>query len=131
MTYGILIYSEAYKYSKGYDDGGGARSTDLFDSIAISADFWPNSMVGWNAGNNGQKTPNWGNGNVVPFVIAKSESWTQEHADAISNGVTAWNSENPSNTIEFSQYVFSEEDSALIYELLEVRQNEIVLLFES
>lgn len=119
MIYGLLIYEYAYNYP------------NLFDSVAKSAEFYPNNMLGWNSGNNGQNTPNWGINNVVPFVVVKSDDWTQEMTDAINNSVTAWNTDNPNNTFSISQVIFQENESQLIRELLGARQAEIIAEFEN
>ena len=111
------MYEYAYNYP------------NLFDNIGLNADFWPNDMLGWNSGNNGQSTPNWGINNVVPYVQAKAHVWTQEMTDAINDSVTAWNIAKPSNQFNPSQVIFEENEKGLMYTQLKARQTEIIAAF--
>ena len=118
MTYGLLTYDSAPNH------------TNLFDNVAFSADFWPNDMVGYNESLNGQKTPNWGANNVVPYLVVKSEDWTQEMTDIINDSVAAWNASNPSNLFGANQLIFLQDDRYLIAEQLESRQIEVIQAYE-
>jgi hypothetical protein len=142
MKYGLLIYEYAHMYCKGYDDGvtlynypedytgsKTARPESVFDSVAKDADFWPNYMNGYIGGRNGQETPHWGDENVVPYVIAKSEIWTQEMTDAINDSITAWNDANPNNQFNASQVIFDQEERGLIASQLLARQQEIIAAY--
>ena len=124
MTYGYLIYDYASLYS------GDDVTPPLFDSVAESADFWTNGMLGWNKSKNGGVTPNWGSNNVVAYLIAKSQVWTQEMTDAINDSVTAWNLANPSNQMNAAKVIFTEEEKSEVNSQLLDRQTEIINIFE-
>jgi len=118
MTYAYLIYQFAPNYP------------NLFDSLDEHASFWTNGMIGYNVGNNGTSVPNWGVGNVVAYLIAKSQVWTQEMTDAINDSVTAWNLANPSNQMNAAKVIFTEEEKSEVNSQLLDRQTEIINIFE-
>lgn len=124
MTYGYLLYEYASLYA------GDNQTPPLFDAITDSADFWVNGMIGYNKSKNGAITPNWGSDNVVAFLIAKAEDWTQEMTDAINNSITTWNLANPANQINPSKVIFTQEERHEVYSQLQARQIEIINIFE-
>lgn len=106
MKYYLLIYYAAAKYP------------DLWDSVAVSADFYPNEYLGDSVGNNGQSTPIWGK--VVPYVICKSATPTQEMSDAVYAEEEIWNLANPDNTTgraeaeAYNAQVYADYDKKLV-----------------
>jgi hypothetical protein len=114
MTYGLLIYD--YASTHGH----------LFDSVDLSAQFYPNDILGIAQGANGQQTPIWGSGNVIAYLIVKSHIWTQEMTDAINDSADDWNLNNPLNQTGALQLIFTSEESDLIASQLLARQTEII-----
>ena len=118
MTYGLLIYDYASIHGS------------LFDSVDLSAQFYPNDILGIAQGANGQQTPIWGSKNVVAVLIVKSTIWTQEMTDAINDSAAEWNLLNPLNQTGDMQLIFTAEESGLIASQLLARQTEIINIFE-
>ena len=114
MKYYLLIYSAAAKYP------------DLFDSVAVSADFYPNTFLGNATSKNGAITPIWGD--VVPYVICKDANPTQAMTDATNAEAEAWNVANPDNQTGAMQMIFEESEKHLIAEQLATRQEELIIL---
>ena len=112
MKYYLLIYYSAAKYP------------NLWDSIAVSADFYPNEYKGDSVGDNQQSTPIWGD--VVPYVICKSSTPTQEMTDIINAETDAWNVANPNNQTGSMQMIFEESEKHQISAQLLARQTELI-----
>lgn len=101
-----------------------AEYPDLFDSVAVSADFYPNEFLGNATGKNGAITPIWGD--VVPYVICKDANPTQAMADATNAQAEAWNVANPNNQTGAMKLIFTYEERFEIAAQLKARQDELV-----
>jgi len=112
MKYYLLMYSAAAKYP------------DLFDSVAVSADYYPNTFLGNATSKNGAITPIWGD--VVPYVICKDANPTQAMTDATNAEAEAWNVANPTNQTGAMKLVFTYEERFEIAAQLKARQDELI-----
>ena len=114
MKYYLLPYYSAVEYP------------NIWDSVAVAPDFYPNEFLGNSEGKNGASTPIWGKG--VAYVICKDAAPTEEMTDIIESEKATWNLANPDNQTGTMQMIFEESEKHLIAEQLATRQEELIIL---
>ena len=111
MKYYILMYKASVNYP------------DIWDSISSESYFYPNELLGYSVGNNGQQTPIWGDG--VVYLICKDSEPTQQMTDITLQEAAAWNLQNQDNQTGAMQLVFEESERFEIAAQLQARIDEL------